>query len=220
MSISVVLVDDEDLVRTGISLVLEATNDIEVVAEASDGAEGIRVVRDLRPDIVLLDVHMPSMNGLEAARLILNDPTGETRVIMLTTFDRDEYVYTAMRAGASGFLLKSAPPEELTRSIRLIAAGDTQLAPAVTKRLVEDFIKRPPPGQPLPDTFDRLTEREVDVLKVVAEGLSNREIAARLYLSEATVKTHINRILTKLHLRDRVQAVVLAYESGLARPGE
>lgn len=220
MSISVVIVDDEDLVRTGIRLVLEATGDIEVVADASDGAEGVRVVRDLRPDVVLLDVHMPSMNGLEAARRILDDPTSDTRVIMLTTFDRDEYVYTAMKTGASGFLLKSAPPEELTRSIRLIAAGDTQLAPAVTRRLVEDFIKRPPPGRPLSDTFDRLTERELDVLKVVAEGLSNSEIAARLYLSEATVKTHINRILTKLQLRDRVQAVVLAYESGLIRPGE
>ncbi len=219
MSISVVIVDDEDLVRTGISLVLEATGDIEVVADASDGAEGVRLARDLRPDIVLLDIHMPSMNGLEAARHILNDPTSETRVIMLTTFDRDEYVYTAMKAGASGFLLKSAPPEELTRSIRLIAAGDMHLAPAVTKRLVEDFVKRPPPGQPLPDRFDRLTEREVDVLRVVAEGLSNSEIAARLYLSEATVKTHINRILTKLQLRDRVQVVVLAYESGLVRPG-
>jgi DNA-binding NarL/FixJ family response regulator len=151
---------------------------------------------------------------------MLNDPTSGARVIMLTTFDRDDYVYTALKAGASGFLLKSAPPEELTRSIRLIASGDTLLAPAVTKRLVEDFVMRPPPGQPLPDTFDRLTEREVEVLRVVAQGLSNSEIAARLHLSEATVKTHINRILTKLQLRDRVQAVVLAYESGLVRPGQ
>lgn len=220
MSISVVIVDDESLVRSGISLVLGATGDIEVVADASDGAEGVRIAKDLRPDIVLLDVHMPSMNGLEAARHILDDPSSNTRVIMLTTFDRDEYVYTAMKAGASGFLLKSTAPEELTRSIRLIAAGDTQLAPAATKRLIEDFIKRPPPGQPLPDTFDKLTQREVDVLRVVAEGLSNSEVAVRLYLSEATVKTHINRILTKLQLRDRVQAVVLAYESGLVRPGE
>jgi DNA-binding NarL/FixJ family response regulator len=220
MSISVVIVDDEILVRAGISLVLEAAGDIEVVGEAADGLEAVRIVRDVRPDIVLLDVHMPTMNGLEAARHILDDRTSETRVIMLTTFDRDEYVYTAMKAGASGFLLKSAPPEELTRSIRLIAAGDTQLAPAVTRRLVEDFVRRPPPGQALPDTFDSLTEREIDVLKLVAEGLSNSEIAGRLYLSEATVKTHINRILTKLQLRDRVQAVVLAYESGLVRPGE
>jgi DNA-binding NarL/FixJ family response regulator len=220
MSISVVIVDDEILVRAGISLVLEAAGDIEVVGEAADGLEAVRIVRDVRPDIVLLDVHMPTMNGLEAARHILDDRTSETRVIMLTTFDRDEYVYTAMKAGASGFLLKSAPPEELTRSIRLIAAGDTQLAPAVTRRLVEDFVRRPPPGQALPNAFDSLTEREIDVLKLVAEGLSNSEIAGRLYLSEATVKTHINRILTKLQLRDRVQAVVLAYESGLVRPGE
>ncbi len=220
MSISVVIVDDEDLVRGGISLVLEAAGDIEVVGEAADGSEAVRIVRAVRPDIVLLDVHMPTMHGLEAARHILDDRTGETRVIMLTTFDRDEYVYTAMKAGASGFLLKSTPPEELTRSIRLIAAGDTQLAPALTRRLVEDFVRRPPPGQTLPNTFDRLTDREIDVLKLVAEGLSNSEIAGRLYLSEATVKTHINRILTKLQLRDRVQAVVLAYESGLVRPGE
>lgn len=220
MSISVVIVDDEELVRSGIGLVLEAAGDIEVVGEAADGSEAVRIVRDMRPDIVLLDVHMPTMNGLEAARYILDDLTSETRVIMLTTFDRDEYVYTAMKAGASGFLLKSAPPEDLIRSIRLIAAGDTQLAPAVTRRLVEDFVRRPPPGQALPNTFDRLTDREVDVLKLVAEGLSNSEIAGRLYLSEATVKTHINRILTKLQLRGRVQAVVLAYESGLVRPGE
>ena len=160
------------------------------------------------------------MNGLEAARRILDDPAGNTRVIMLTTFDRDEYLYTAMKAGASGFLLKSAPPEELTRSIRLIAAGDTQLAPAVTRRLIEDFVRRPPPGQTMPDAFDNLTERELEVLTLVAEGLSNQEIAGRLYLSEATVKTHVNRILNKLRLRDRVQAVVLAYETGLVRPGE
>jgi DNA-binding NarL/FixJ family response regulator len=220
MNITVVIVDDEDLVRAGIRLVLEAAGDIEVAGEAADGSVGVRIVRQVRPDIVLLDVHMPAMNGLEAARRILDDRTSKTRVIMLTTFDRDEYVYTAMKTGASGFLLKSAPPEELTRSIRLIAAGDTQLAPAVTRRLVEDFVRRPPPGQALPNTFDRLTQREVDVLKLIAQGLSNSEIASKLYLSEATVKTHINRILTKLQLRDRVQAVVLAYESGLVRPGE
>jgi len=220
MSISVLIVDDEDLVRSGISLILAATDDIEVIGQAADGAQAVRLARERRPDIVLLDVHMPTMNGLEAARRILEDPAGNTRVIMLTTFDRDEYVYTAMKAGASGFLLKSAPPEELVRSIRLIATGDTQLAPAVTRRLIEDFVRRPPPGQTIPDTFDNLTERELEVLTLVAEGLSNHEIAGRLYLSEATVKTHVNRILNKLHLRDRVQAVVLAYETGLVRPGE
>ena len=220
MSISVVIVDDEDLVRSGISLILAATEDIEVVGQAADGADAVRLTRQTRPDVALLDVHMPHMNGLEAARLILDDPAGNTRVIMLTTFDRDEYIYRAMKAGASGFLLKSAPPEELTRSIRLIAAGDTQLAPAVTRRLIEDFVRRPPPGQTMPDAFDNLTERELEVLTLVAEGLSNREIAGRLYLSEATVKTHVNRILNKLRLRDRVQAVVLAYETGLVRPGE
>ena len=220
MSISVVIVDDEDLVRSGISLILAATEDIEVVGQGSDGADAVRLTRQTRPDVVLLDVHMPTMNGLEAARRILGDPAGNTRVIMLTTFDRDEYLYTAMKAGASGFLLKSAPPEELTRSIRLIAAGDTQLAPAVTRRLIEDFVRRPPPGQAMPDAFDKLTERELEVLTLVAEGLSNQEIAGRLYLSEATVKTHVNRILNKLRLRDRVQAVVLAYETGLVRPGE
>ena len=220
MSISVVIVDDEDLVRSGISLILAASEDIEVVGQAADGADAVRLTRQTRPDVVLLDVHMPNMNGLEAARRILDDPAGNTRVIMLTTFDRDEYLYTAMKAGASGFLLKSAPPEELTRSIRLIASGDTQLAPAVTRRLIEDFVRRPPPGQTMPDAFDNLTERELEVLTLVAEGLSNHEIAGRLYLSEATVKTHVNRILNKLRLRDRVQAVVLAYETGLVRPGE
>ena len=220
MSISVVVVDDEELVRSGIRLIIAATGDIEVVGQAAEGADGVRLVRETRPDVVLLDVHMPNMDGLEAARRILHDPAGRTRVLMLTTFDRDEYVYTAMKAGASGFLLKSSPPEELARSIRLIAAGDTQLAPAVTRRLIEDFVRRPPPGRTMPDTFDTLTERELEVLKLVAEGLPNHEIAGRLYLSEATVKTHVNRILTKLHLRDRVQAVVLAYETGLVRPGE
>lgn len=220
MSIRVVIVDDEALVRGGITLVIDSAPDLEVVGEAGDGAAGLRMVREVRPDIVLLDVHMPTMNGLEAAQAMLDDPAVEARVIMLTTFDRDEFVYQAMKAGASGFLLKSAPPEDLIRSIRLVAAGDTQLAPAVTRRLVEDFTRRPPPGHALPEEFVSLTERETEVLKLVAEGLSNSEIAVRLFLSEATVKTHINRILSKLHLRDRVQAVVRAYESGLVRPGE
>jgi DNA-binding NarL/FixJ family response regulator len=219
MTIRVLVADDEALVRSGVSLIVEGQPDMEVVGEASDGAEAVLLVRDTEPDVVLMDVRMPQVNGLEATRRIMQPGAHPVRVLMLTTFDRDEYLYEAMKAGASGFLLKSAPPEELTHAIRVVVGGDTLLAPAITRRFVEDFVRRPPPGSATPPGLEDLTDREVEVLCHIAEGLSNAGIAQRLFLSEGTVKTHVNRILTKLGLRDRVQAVVVAYESGLVRPG-
>ncbi|HEX5533668.1 MAG TPA: response regulator transcription factor [Actinomycetales bacterium] len=219
MTIRVVIVDDEALVRSGIRLIVEAADGIEVVGEAADGASAVAMARDRRPDVTLLDVHMPAMNGLEAASHILQGAEGVGRVLMLTTFDRDEYVYEAMKLGASGFLLKSAPPEELVEGIRRAAVGETPLAPAVTRRLIEEFVRRPPPGQVAAPIQQALTDRETEVLKLIATGLSNADIARRLFLSEGTVKTHVNRIFAKLGLRDRAQAVVLAYESGLVRAG-
>jgi DNA-binding NarL/FixJ family response regulator len=220
VTIRVLVVDDEALVRSGIRLIAEAAEDIEVVGEAADGAAAVALTRTQRPDVVLMDVHMPAMNGLEAASRILRATDETVRVLMLTTFDRDEYVYEALKAGASGFLLKSAPPEELVDGIRVVAAGETPLAPAVTRRLIEEFVRRPPPGAATSPALRFLTERETEVLELIAAGLSNAEIAARLFLTEGTVKTHVNRVFTKLGLRDRAQAVVLAYESGLVRAGE
>lgn len=220
MTIRVLIADDEALVRSGIRLIVESQSDLEVVGEASDGAQAALLARDLKPHVVLMDVQMPLADGVEATRRILRSKTPEVRVLMLTTFDRDEYLYEAMKAGASGFLLKSTPPEQLVNAIRVVAAGDTLLAPAITRRLIEDFVQRPPPGSRTPVELQNLTERETEVLHHIAEGLSNAEIAERLFLSEGTIKTHVNRILTKLGLRDRVQAVVLAYESGLIRPGD
>ncbi len=219
MGLRVVIADDEDLVRSGIRMIVGAAGDMEVVGEAEDGARAVQVVRDTLPDVVLMDVHMPGVNGLAAARRITDTLDG-VHVLMLTTFDRDEYVYDAMRDGASGFLLKSTPPEQLLNAIRVVADGQTLLAPSITRRLVEDFVRRPAPGQTRPPELDALTERELEVLALIAEGLGNPEIAARLVLSEATVKSHVNRIFTKLAIRSRAQAVVLAYESGLVRPGE
>ena len=214
----IVIADDQSLVRVGFRMILESEDGIEVVAEAGDGAEAIRAVRRLRPDVVLMDVRMPGTDGLEATRRILGD--GATcRVIMLTTFDLDDYVYAALEAGASGFLLRDVSPELLIASVRMVAAGDALLAPSITRRLIERFVRRDAAAAVTPRELSSLTGREREVLTLMARGLSNSELAARLHLSEATVKTHVARILSKLELRDRVQAVVLAYETGLVQPG-
>ena len=217
--IRVLVVDDQALVRGGFRMILDAQKDITVVAEAEDGREALAKARELGPDVVLMDIRMPELDGLEATRRLLAGD-GRSRVLILTTFDADEYVYEAMKAGASGFLLKDVRPEQLADAVRTVAAGDALLSPAITRRLVEQFVRRPPPGAARPPELDQLTERELDVLVLVARGLSNGEIASALFLTEATVKTHLTRILAKLGLRDRVQAVVLAYECGLVQPGE
>jgi DNA-binding NarL/FixJ family response regulator len=216
--ISVLLADDQALVRGGFRMILDAQDDIAVVGEAGDGAEAVARVRELSPDVVLMDVRMPILDGIAATKQIVSEGL-PSRVLVLTTFDQDDVVYEAMRAGASGFLLKSAPPAKLVEGVRTVAAGDALLAPSVTRRLVEDLVRRPPPGQAVPPELGELTEREQEVLRLIARGLSNGEIAAQLVVSEATVKTHVNRVFGKLGLRDRVQAVVLAYESGLIAPG-
>jgi DNA-binding NarL/FixJ family response regulator len=216
--IRVLIADDQALVRGGFRMILEAQGDIEVVGEASGGLEAVAQAEELRPDVVLMDIRMPELDGLEATRRLLAG-NGATRVLMLTTFDLDEYVYEAMKAGASGFLLKDVQPERLADAVRVVAAGDSLLAPVITQRLIEEYVRRPPPGSGPPAKLSQLTGRELEVLKLIARGLSNGEIAAELFLSEATVKTHVTHVLAKLRLRDRVQAVVLAYESGLVLPG-
>ena len=218
MTVRVVLVDDQAMVRTGLRMVLAAEPDLEVVGEAADGEAGVRLVTALRPDVVLMDVRMPGVDGLEAARRIIAADL-PTRVVVLTTFDEDEYVAAALRAGVSGFLLKVAPPEDLVAAVRTVAAGQGLLDPAVTLRVIESFAAAPAPDPRRAQALAALTERETDVLALVAAGLSNAEIAGRLYLGEATVKTHVSRVLLKLGLRDRVQAVAFAYESGLVTPG-
>jgi DNA-binding NarL/FixJ family response regulator len=215
---TVVLADDQALVRGGFRLILEAQDDVEVLGEAENGAEAVARVRELRPDVVLMDVRMPELDGIEATRRIVAGGL-PTRVLVLTTFDEDQIVYEALRAGAGGFLLKSAPPARLVDAVRLVAAGEELLAPSVTRRLIEQYVSRPPAGAAVPAELAELTEREREVLELIGGGLSNGEIAARLVVSEATVKTHVNHVFQKLGLRDRVQAVVLAYESGLVRPG-
>ncbi len=215
--IRVLLVDDQALVRAGFRMILKGEEGIEVVGEASDGAEAIALARELSPDVVLMDVRMPGVDGIEATRRIVARAGNGTAVLVLTTFDLDAYVFEALRAGASGFLLKNAPPEELVQAIRVVASGGALLDPAVTRRVIEEFARSPAPG-PAPPELSRLTERELEVLHHVARGLSNAEIAASLVVSEATVKTHVARMLAKLGLRDRVQAVVYAYETGLVRP--
>jgi DNA-binding NarL/FixJ family response regulator len=216
---SVVIADDQTLVRDGFRMILAAQADLVVLAEAGDGEAAVACVAEHRPDVVLMDVRMPKLDGIEATRRIVEQAL-PTRVLVLTTFDTDEVVYDAMKAGASGFLLKSAPTARLLDAVRTISAGDALLEPSITRRLIEDFVRRPPPGQTVPPEADGLTYRELEVLRLIARGLSNSEIAAQLVVSEATVKSHVNRLLTKLALRDRVQAVVFAYETGLVRAGE
>ncbi|GGP56317.1 response regulator [Streptomyces abikoensis] len=224
MTIKVIIVDDQAMVRAGFAALLAAQSDIDVVGDAADGRQGVALSRSAHPDVVLMDVRMPEMDGLEAARQILDPPRGvvhRPKVLMLTTFDVDDYVYEALRAGASGFLLKDAPPADLISAVRVVAAGEALLAPSVTRRLIADFAKRPAPrrrsGTARPGG---LTPRETEVLELIARGLSNQEIADRLVLAEQTVKTHVGRVLGKLSLRDRAQAVIFAYESGLVTPGE
>jgi DNA-binding NarL/FixJ family response regulator len=216
MTIQVLLADDQELVRAGFRMILETQDDIEVVGEAGDGAEAVAATRRLQPDVVLMDIRMPTLEGLQATRQIAA-AVSRSRVLILTTFDLDEYVYQALAAGASGFLLKNAPPEQLISAVRVVAAGEGLLSPSITRRVIEQFARLPPPGGT--DALGGLTERERAVLKLIARGLSNAEIAAELFVSDATVKSHVAHMLAKLQLRDRVQAVVLAYESGLVRPG-
>ncbi|MFI6443692.1 response regulator [Kitasatospora sp. NPDC050543] len=225
MTIRVIIADDQAMVRAGFAALLNAQSDIDVVGDAPDGRQALEVSGRTHPDVVLMDVRMPEMDGLEATRRLLDPPIGvvhRPKVLMLTTFDVDDYVYEALRAGASGFLLKDAPPADLISAVRVVAAGEALLAPSVTRRLIEDFARtRPAPRRRDPKLrLNGLTPRETEVLELIARGLSNQEIAARLVLAEQTVKTHIGRILAKLDLRDRAQAVVLAYESGLVTPGQ
>jgi DNA-binding NarL/FixJ family response regulator len=215
--IRVALVDDDHLVRSGVRMILESTDDVVVVGEAADGRRGVELVLREAPDVALVDVRMPVMDGIEATvRLSTEAPA--TRVVILTTFEHDEYVFDAIRAGASGFLLKRTPPEDLITAVRVVAGGEALLSPSVTRRLIEAFARTPAPA-PAPPLPDPLTDRETEVLVALASGASNAELAVRLYISEETVRTHVKRVLHKLGLRDRAQAIVYAYESGLVRPG-
>ena len=223
MTITVVLADDEHLVRAGLRLILETEPDIDVVGEAADGRQAVDLTRRLRPDVVLMDVQMPAMNGIEATRAIVElEPGGSARVLILTTFDLDEYVYEGFKAGASGFLLKRTPAADLVAGIRVVASGEGMVSPSVTMRLIEHFREKDAIEGALRDAsvLDELTEREREVLGLVARGLTNHEIAEQLFLSEGTVKTHVKRVFYKLGLHDRTQAVILAYEIGLVRPGD
>jgi DNA-binding NarL/FixJ family response regulator len=219
MSVRVVLVDDQALIRTGFKMILETEDDIEVVGEASDGEQAISMTRSVRPDVVLMDVQMPTMDGLEATGRIVQDASIPSRIVILTTFERDDYVFEALRAGASGFLLKNAPSEELVHAVRVVAAGDALLAPSVTRKVIEGFIRRPA-QRSNEGELRRLTERETEILQLLATGKSNSELAAHLFVGEGTIKTHVSSVLTKLGLRDRMQAVIFAYESGLIEPGQ
>jgi DNA-binding NarL/FixJ family response regulator len=221
MTVSVLVVDDQAMVRAGFSAILDAQSDIRVLGQAADGAEAIAEARSLRPDVVLMDVRMPNLNGIEATRELVNPSKGEPhvpRVLVLTTFDADDYVYDALAAGASGFLLKDALPDELVQAVRVIAAGDALLAPSVTKRLLERFASQRPAAPRKAESLRSLTEREREILVLIGRGRSNTEIAAELFIGEQTVKTHVSRIFMKLGVRDRVQAVILAYDAGLVEP--
>jgi DNA-binding NarL/FixJ family response regulator len=213
--IRVLIADDQALVRGGLRMILDAQSDITVVGEANDGSEVLELVRELNPDLVLMDVQMPGLDGIAATRRICQGLAEPPKVLVLTTFNLDEYVYEAIRAGASGFLLKSTPPQQLASGVRAIMSGEALLAPEVTRRLIDHFVDRPPPNVAPPSELAELTGRELEVLRLIADGQSNAEIATALFLSNATVKTHVNHILTKLRLRDRVQAVAAAYRSGL-----
>jgi len=217
VSVRVVIADDQTLVRVGFKMILDARDDVEVVGEAADGAEAVALVRELAPDVVLMDVRMPAVDGIEATRQIVGSGS-PARIIILTTYDIDEYVFAALRAGASGFMLKDVRPAELVEGVRVVARGDALLAASVTRRLLDHFVRSLPDPDDAQPGLDELTEREVEVLRLVAAALSNTEIAERLYVSEPTVKTHVSAVLRKLGLRDRVQAAVYAYEVGLVRP--
>ena len=219
MSIRVAIIDDQALMRDAFTMILESQPDLEVVGDAENGRAGLELCRRTKPDVALMDIRMPEMDGIEATQHITDDPSLDTKVLVLTTFDLDEYVYGAVRAGASGFLLKDTPAKELTAGVRVIAEGNALLGPTVTKRLIEEFAKRPEPGVAKTAFPDQLTEREHEALRLLARGMSNREIAAEMFVGEATAKTHVSRLLTKLGVRDRVQAVVLAYEAGIVTPG-
>ena len=221
MSIRVLIADDQALVRAGFKMILDAEDELEVVGEAPDGREAVKLARRLKPDVILMDIRMPELNGIEATRELVAaaDPDRPVRVLMLTTFDLDDYVYEALRAGASGFLLKDTPPEDLVRGIEIVAAGEALLGPSITRRLIEEFASNTPVAPAPPPALAELTAREMEVFRLVARGLSNAEIAAELIVSETTVKTHVARMLMKLGLRDRVQAVVMAYEAGVVSPG-
>jgi DNA-binding NarL/FixJ family response regulator len=220
VSIRVLIADDQALVRGGFRRILDAEPDIEVVAEAGDGAEVVELAARHRLDVALMDIRMPRLDGIEATRRLLAERREPpTRVLVLTTFDLDDYVYEALRAGASGFLLKDVPPEQLAPAVRVVAAGEALLAPSITRRLIERFARRPVPGRDSSSSLKELTPRELDVLRLLARGMSNAEIAEQLIVGEATVKTHVAHLLAKLHLRDRIHAVVFAYESGLVEPG-
>jgi DNA-binding NarL/FixJ family response regulator len=219
--VRVLIVDDQSLVRAGFRMILESEPGVEVVGEAADGLEALEAAAELVPDVILMDVRMPNVDGLEATRRLLDGKGEGPRVLILTTFDLDEYVYEALRAGASGFLLKDTPPEQLVEAIHVVAGGDALLSPVITRRVIEEFGRRPPDSlrKPSPD-LEELTARELEVLQYVARGLSNAEIAKDAFVSETTVKTHVAHILAKLRLRDRVQAVVFAYENGVVSPGD
>jgi DNA-binding NarL/FixJ family response regulator len=218
--IRVLIADDQSLVRAGFRLILDAESDIEVVGEAADGLAAVLAARETSPDVVLMDIRMPNVDGLEATRRLLDGRDDGPSVLILTTFDLDEYVYEGLRAGASGFMLKDTPPEQLVEAIRVVASGDALLSPTITRRVIEEFVRRPPDSvRKPPAELEELTSRELEILRLIARGLSNAEIAKEAFVSETTVKTHVARILMKLRLRDRVQAVVYAYESGLVEPG-